>query len=129
MNIPNLRALEAKLREPDTEDHFDMGSWLSDDDNNVSIAESIQDCGTVACIAGFATLLADPKLLSGEANLEARNIAQDWLELTDDEAFDLFSPTNIGDYYEITAAEAADVIANLITTGEVVWPDQTGENQ
>lgn len=125
MNVDNIRRLAARLREPDAAAHFDLSDWISvqDDGIDMTLGQAINNCGTVACIAGWACVLANPELSVSDADEPAgfniMDTARDFLGLDPFEAHSLFVPT--GHVYAATAAQAADVLDHLAETGEVVW--------
>jgi hypothetical protein len=74
------------------------------------------NCGTYACIAGWAIFAQDGYINS------SRNIhhyAQELLGLDDDQANDLF--LNWGDIEDPTPNQAIKVLKHLKETGEVDW--------
>ena len=92
-------------------------------------------CGTPACIAGHAALLAEPdgqmvaatercgphfKFSDGNIGYISQ-IAQTWLGLGDWSADELFQGWPFGEDKEVTAAQAAQVLRHLAETGEVDW--------
>lgn len=137
MNKLRLNRL-AKIME-NWQQPFDFGMdhglrVLIDEDDNV--------CGTACCIAGTAVMLMDPTAarefiedardtaIGHESNYgEAPfftglfEIATDLLELTDDQASELFTPSNVesDSWRDITPAWAARCIRKLVATGEVDW--------
>jgi hypothetical protein len=129
MNKSRLRQLAAHLRLPQTADHFSMNEYLSpglddydfDEEALTTPAKTLEQCGSYGCIAGHAVLLADPNGPTGEIYSRAR----EWLELDPEQAFTLFRPDeDVFDWDRITNLIAADVIDQLVKTGEVRWPDE-----
>lgn len=126
MNIPNLRLLAARLRAPATEGHFNLASWFSTNGNSWDGKGSqvIHDCGTTACIAGHAAVMASPTLTASQLrDYNTKGVAQHWLGLDYDVATELFNPTTfaVPDRPAVTRFEAAEVIDRLIETGGVSW--------
>lgn len=121
MNVERIRQLAAHLREPTTAPHFDMDRWLqSNATNRMPIGQAIYTCGTVACIAGHATALFQPDIWVESVGVW--EIAERLLGLTEDEASDLFLPTDFRDNLStITPEEAAATLDHLAATGEVDW--------
>jgi hypothetical protein len=136
MNVENIRALAARLRAPATQGHFNMGMFLSFIDKPTNLARDIHTCGTTACIAGYAVLLAEPTLMVRdqgpfcddycEGDYAPSNShrgplwvkAADWLGIDDDAAEKLFvSHTSAS----TTPEQAAQVLDHLIETGNVNW--------
>ena len=92
----------------DVEDHLAL--------NGAKAALDSHPCGTVACIAGWATYLFDPN----STTPSVRN-ARQALGLTQEQADDLFTP----DYWDVpgqyTQADVVATLTRLIETGEVQW--------
>jgi hypothetical protein len=123
MNIANAKLLVARLRSPSIAGHFDLESFVSTQGSG-NIGSLIHTCGTTACIAGHAVAIAHPDL-NTNGWLDYGGLAQDWLELDDAQHQQLFIPdTNAVDYGLVTSEIAADVVATLIATGEVEWPEE-----
>ena len=96
----------------------------------------LHDCGTPACIAGFAAALAEDKderadLTYSDSVLTADDVprvAERWLDLTIRQADQLFDGEPFGeddpdspDDLRPTAREAVDCLRRLADTGEVYW--------
>ena len=100
MNIENIRRLALKMRRLRHEEHYDQGEWVRQ-----------TSCGTAACLAGHAAMLAGAKLkihacqcgcggpsggpgyscnLDGKDNAIA-DVARKFLGLTNEQASLLFS--------------------------------------
>ena len=76
------------------------------------------DCGTTACIAGWAVAL------DGLNPLKVYNVAKrarKLLGLTDNQAAELFSGSVISKAHGPTSQDAALVLYNLAETGKVDW--------
>jgi hypothetical protein len=115
MNKTNVLALAARLRSPSAEGHFDMTEYFEGDG---PLGQAIHECGTIACIAGFAAAMAHPKArLRGS---EVHPIARNFLGLTIEEAEQLFVPEGII-YSKVTRFVAADTLEHLGNTGEIQW--------
>jgi hypothetical protein len=122
INVENMTRLIARLRSPAVEGHFNLASWFSrgSGSHDLPVGQTIHACGTVACIAGHAEILARP---NATYHSGARHIATAWLGLTNDQAFALFAPVSSEvNYGKVTASIAADVCQHLLDTGEVDWP-------
>lgn len=118
MNMQNMRLLVQRLRAPASAAHFNL-SYYFNTDSDAPRGEAIHTCGTVACIAGFAAVLAKPTNHTGFEFEEAMR----WLDLTGIQASALFTPSDDRvNYGRVTASIAADVVEHLANTGEVVWP-------
>jgi len=134
MNKQNMLAL-ANFLDTLPEDKFYMQSWLANKATHQSITrwERVGECGTSACVAGWATVLAIPfkparaKWFTGTNN-SIGDTAQTWLELTDSEESFLFNGSwaaktypgsSIGDG---TPKEAAAAIRKMVEVGGVFDP-------
>jgi hypothetical protein len=112
MNIERLTQLRDVLAAlPD--ERFDMSTFGPES------SQLLHNCGTVACIAGWAAaIFAEPGITDGAA---ART-----LNLDPDLAHDLFfaddHPLKETDGLEaITRSDAVKTLTHLIETGEVKW--------
>lgn len=100
-----------------------FGNTYSKDDD-----KSGRNCGTIACIAGHAHLLAD-----GTDYLQSPNtswmVAKEFLDLTGTKANDLFyghcRNGNV-DLNEVKPEHAIEVLEELKKTGDVNWSVVTG---
>lgn len=111
LNIPHVEALASFLETLDPE-LFSMASWGYD-----------MPCNTPACIAGWACRLAKTHQSSYQAAswlLEPGASDCDW----DTIYSSLFVAHNI--YFDsVTPQIAAQVLRNLLATGEISWPPET----
>lgn len=91
---------------------------------------SEHNCETVACIGGWAEVLRRREAgepLTAETftsrDWSIRDKAQDWLELTDGEAEELFAlGSSDFDYVEyMTPEQAVTVLRHAAKTGEIDW--------
>lgn len=114
MNIPLLCKIVAKvLRAPATLDMDTWGKLVDGDDEH--------PCGAVACLAGNAVLLEEPKtfrkLVESPNREEIQDVARELLWLTDVQAHRLFHldswPYGFFLYYTNPKAEANDRAAVL----------------
>lgn len=85
-------------------------------------------CGAPACNAGWAEHLAwqdESFNLKAVAWLGTQEIAQRWLEISEEEAFRLFTPHLPNDelYEDVTPQRSAAVIRRFIETGHVEWSE------
>ena len=81
------------------------------------------NCGTPACIAGFAVMLAEKKSPNYKIKVADRqfsHMAGRFLGITIEQTAILFFPRH-KKREEITPAEAAATLRNLAETGEVDW--------
>lgn len=96
MNLTNLKTIRRELGQlVATEPRkLNMGTYIShpdtltlDDANNYpEIATAVNECGTVACVAGWIVLLH-----SDDKTVYAFDFAKDWLDIdNNDEADNLF---------------------------------------
>jgi len=119
-NIKKVRDVIAAL--PAARFAMDEWSWNQVTFRRATAREMLHGCGTVGCIAGWATALADP---SGEWRIDgdAAAVAEEWLELDSENADALFTPRTIraDDWTNITRAHAVRVLDHLLETGEVDW--------
>lgn len=86
------------------------------------IMRAAQDCGTIACLAGWTVMLfgsvAGLKALAGHLSVYAAQL----LGLSDREEIRLFLPATKGvAWRDITPADAADTVRRFATTGQVDW--------
>lgn len=131
MNVENINLVADTI-----EDHAKRGEGLRGVGFNMSVygftvadcrPDHIDDCGTVACIAGWACLIALP----GIANLEQfeedtgeilEDFAADFLGLDWDKSGALFLPDEPA-WPDITPMQAVRVLRHLAKTGEVDWSE------
>ena len=104
-------------RGPDAPDHRPTRSQVK------------HDCGTAACIGGWAEALFTEGPEHEKVGFTPDGIVRDALGLTEAQADSLFFPstdlrrTGIYSLYsDLTQAQAVRVLDHLITTGEVNWP-------
>lgn len=124
MNVENIRALAKHLRQPEQQEHFSLSNWFipAAAARGLKPAEAIHLCGTVACIAGHAAMMANPKLnLQGFGGV-ASEVAMEFLDIDHRLAHELFTPGVTVSYRAVTASIAADVLDKLADTGQVIWP-------
>jgi hypothetical protein len=129
MNKERLIQLAEVLESPAAEKHFDMKEWIEhtgyhDLPEGITIAEVMIDCGTVACIAGWATVLARPNE-PYSAIIDEFSLAAEYLDLEYFIAKSLFTPSCTTDEgtqaYDADPKQAAKVVRHLAETGEVDW--------
>jgi hypothetical protein len=80
---------------------------------------TVTDCGTAACIAGHAAILAGYEA-NVNAGVDIVDVAQKWLGLEYGEAISLFEPYTIR-WDRITPKIAAEHLRNIALTGKVNW--------
>ena len=130
MNEANLRAVQDLLRaEPE---HFDMSKVFGCRDDMspqekedwrrrtqfLPASEALRDCGTAACIVGYAGALDDPKA----SHIIAMPLAMSWLGLTEAQAKALFTPPG-WETHRFSPEHGIEAIETLIATGVPSWPD------
>lgn len=120
MNKQRIKELIDRLKSIKPK-HFDMGTYGSGIEN---------ECGTVACIAGHAFIMAfGERDLLRSNNINAR--AQEFLGLSLSDALDLFVPVLVkdskGNFHPIIDEKgigpehAVKVLEHLLETGTVDW--------
>jgi hypothetical protein len=123
-----LRDFIAKL----PAERFYIGNYVSTGDGRgwrgADSTENLHDCGTAACIAGWAAFLFSREAVSARYSEDldsppVHDIAAGLIGLTEREADNLFVPMGPGflAWSQITNAHAAAVLTHLINTGEVDW--------
>jgi len=122
MNIERLTVLrDVIINLPDG--RFNMNTWVGfiegDDDEDPLTASQIRhDCGTCACIGGWAdALFREPDDRPMDHTVTATG---ELLGLTSDQSFELFTPKGVV-WPDVTQEKAAEVLTRLIETGEVKW--------
>ena len=149
MHSERLTALAEIIEKTDYEpDTFTMESWLemehpeqfrpiADLDDLDEIVAITAECGTRACIAGYAVMLFDetdawqerfPLETPNDAVPSIRQLAAQLLDLTQEQADLLFLPQEDPDpcrqippRYQVTPADAANTMYRMTETGEVQW--------
>lgn len=117
LHTERLLELEALLRSDRARDHFYMAHHFLDRGKNTEaeFPRDMRDCGTTACIAGWAAI---------HFGLKSANIyvVREHLGISFDIAYTLmFSPRTDGAISCRDPFIAADVIHHLIETGAVNW--------
>lgn len=92
------------------DERFGMRAWRSGD-NHMADARLLHDCGTAACIAGWAAVYA-----TSDGHISIR--AAEALGLTNEQAMRLFEPPNLNR----SRSEAVQVLEHFRDTGEITWP-------
>lgn len=117
VNVTNVKTLADIIRQQphvsaEHETGFDMSVWE-------------HDCGTPACIAGWASSLACPEgrpKTSYGRTMDAEEVANIWLDLTYQEGSDLYIASGLNvELSRITPEQAATVLDHLAETGKVDW--------
>ena len=131
MNIDNMRKLRDYLVNEVDDKHFDIGFWgVHYDQLNTRSLVNAADvlyfmrhypCRTTACGAGHAVFLASKEGFEGPTGRPSVfDVAQSWLDLTQEEARDLFLEHWYHDdgsegFAEVSRHEFAAYIDELIT--------------
>jgi hypothetical protein len=122
MNIGRLTKLRDHLlalhENKKPEFGFNMGEWFENDRFIYDWAGHA--CKSVGCIAGHAVALFQEEPISAADDLESE--AAQLLEISEDDASDLFIPTTIN-LVAVTPKEAAAAIDRLIA-GKDPWPQR-----
>lgn len=122
-NVENiLKVADAIERHTIAELGFNMASFVGVGETDLSG----HNCGTTACIGGWAAALATGDIHAGD-DMSAAEIAR-WLGLTYHEAGALFYAWDRHDtvaFEEIQPERAVAVLRNLAATGEVDWNVRT----
>ena len=122
MNVKNMRRLVRHLRSRENRVGFAMENWfrhkgrlLAHPTTICRIAEE-HPCGTAACLAGHAALLAwQSGDMPKKRGVDINAVATEWLGLTFDEAWDLFTGQWTYNYlFNITKAQAITELERLI---------------
>jgi hypothetical protein len=97
---------------------FNMINFFSEDRYD----QTGNECGTTACIAGWAVAMEVGKEIQNMTNLDIKTKARRILGLTDSEASDLFyAHDSLRFIGNITAEEAVTVLRHFAKTGHVDW--------
>ncbi len=108
-------------------ERFDMRQYARRADgstNSFAPSELTHDCGTAACVCGWAIALFEPRMFVGDDIAAA-----DLLGLEPRMADELFYPTGFGRPGLYPLAHAVAVLTHLIQTGEVDWSVAGSEAQ
>ena len=120
MNLKNMRRLVRHLRSKKNSVGFDMASWFRHNrqilitPTGVCRAVEKHPCGTAACLAGHAAILAwqsgdMPK--TRRANI--KDVATAWLGLDYNEAYELFHGNWLGQHQVLSDLTKDQAIAEL----------------
>lgn len=107
---------------------FDMSSWMAlpiggGEIHHITFTSSVPvepECKTAACLAGWTIVEMKQFGSVRELDGEIREEASEFLDLSYDDAEELFLPGNIS---ARTHEEAKQVIVRFWKTGEIVWED------
>jgi hypothetical protein len=129
MNRENILAVADAIEKHSIPDlGFNMAALIDQTSENYPDVSG-HNCGTVACIAGWATFIAKG-MIPGEQQWSASVLAPGrlFLDITQEQASRLFSPAGEYDdeakyaiYAGITPSQAVSVLRHLAETGEVDW--------
>ena len=116
MNIKRIEALANFIESELTDQQFDMHLY-----------SRAAECGTVCCIAGWATYLAHGRddlkfaeMVSGVRSESMHEKAEEWLGLSCSHALELFLPDENA-AYTASREQVAGVLRRLTATGVVDW--------
>lgn len=144
MNVDRLKQLSAVLRGRDfpaktffnmcySHSEFSQGDLKPDDEGDLydkrmetkmhANGKQVPSewCGTVVCLAGLTVLLFRPDYWDKGIHAPLFVAAQFLLDLSDDQAMELFTPENGPDWEKISPEQAADVLDDFIENG--YYPD------
>lgn len=120
MNVQRILELAAHIEALDPS-RFDIHVWSedpADPDRHALTAGIIKhDCGTCACIGGWAETLFMPEDFNVSTDGSYINVAQ-LLGLSDDTAYNLCHPHDVS-WSAVTKDVAVSVLRNLAETGQV----------
>ncbi len=126
MNLKNMRKLLAALRSRKNPVKFDMGNWFDHNNERMMDKNIIRQviekhpCGTVACLAGHAAILAwkEGEVDNAGEDNPIFETAQKFLGLTHNQARHLFyghwSPKNLHQLTKIPKTHAIKELTRLI---------------
>lgn len=115
--------------------YFHMGSWFTTlnysvshegfDDEGTDHIESINECGSAACLAGFIRILQGKNALE-EHDDSFEQAGREFLGLDTLTARELFEPWEVDKYHYVpissfTRERAVDTLKRLKETGKVKW--------
>lgn len=115
-NIKKVRDVIAKLPGK----RFSMKTYISIDGNDApgeTPGAAIAECGTAACIAGWAVVLLAPDC----PRIDIDDVAAGVLGLSHSDANELFTPRGYSAPGLYTRPHAVRVLDHLLATGEVDW--------
>lgn len=89
--------------------------------------DTYKPCGTACCIAGHAWMIAGgsvgvmSSLHPDELVMSIKATARNWLDLTSEEAYQLFNPAVPVMWSALTKEHAVKVLRNAAETGVIKW--------
>lgn len=121
MNLKNMRKLRTHLRSRKNPMAFDMTTWFRHNKRRLKTATGIcnavekHPCGTAACLAGHAALLAwqSGDVSKWHKNVDIENVAAEWLGLDYVVANELFMGRWPGEYKYLSDITKPQAIAEL----------------
>jgi hypothetical protein len=106
-----------------SDDRFSIRSLVSKDGETVfcdeigiAPAKILEDCGTAACIAGWANVIFHPRLIKTCSSTAAESLGLD-----NNQEIRLFLPHDFLESEKYTRELAIRVLDHLIETGKVDW--------
>ena len=131
LNIERLTILRDHIAALDPS-RFNMAVWSQSDLDALSTATLYQmqhNCGTAACIGGWAETLFVAKEPTDFIGAGSDTLTIEALGITAEQAEELFFPhyqlSEAGldaSYSQLTQRQAVEVLDHLIETGQVDWP-------
>lgn len=127
MDIKRLKTLRDHLDTPEVREHFNMNhffynrSGLGDERYHPVNRQSFFNCGTAACIAGWAVQLFGDEAIMPNALID--EYAAVLLNLNEVMAEALFVPEVNVSFLDITVDDAILAINNLIDRGSPHWEE------
>ncbi len=119
MNVENMRRLIKHLEDPENPIAFNMGTYFEHDGISNKTKDWVVDavinhpCGTVACLAGHAAIIAWTE--DGYTDLNMKVVAEKWLGMDPPDAHYLFYGTwNEKWLGLITKEEAIEHLKSLV---------------
>lgn len=119
-----IRSIIGEIADENEHIGFSMGTYVSGTTEQVADMSG-RGCGTVACIAGHAYLLArhfNVEKAMNEDPDDIENIAAEYLGIDAENAAYLFYDLPEGiDLNKVTSADAINTLNHLAKTGQVEW--------
>lgn len=125
MNVENILKVADAIEQHSISDlGFNMDDWCMLD--GAEHDKSGHNCGTVACVAGWAVAVARGADTEALLNIAERgdvfDDAADFLGLKEAQANALFIPRGVVFWDDITPTVAGRVLRHLASTDKVDWP-------
>lgn len=117
MNIERILQL-ADFIEKLSPERFDISLWIKAPDRFLTNQQLIHDCGTCACIGGWAQMLFNDPY---EDSISHSQHAFELLGLTELQADKLFCPPNYSEPSLYPQDRVVRTLRRLAKTGEILW--------